>query len=161
MTPVVDGDTVYCSAAYNVGSSACKISKTDSGFEAIRLWFDPTSVLQSHWSTPICSHGYLYGISGQAQFGVAPLVCVELATGKVVWSHEGFGPGGCTLANGHILVLSDTGDLVLVKATPESYQEAGRSHVLAGKCWNSAGVRGGRIYVRNTKEGVSVDVQSR
>jgi outer membrane protein assembly factor BamB len=161
MTPVVGGDIVYCSAAYNIGSSACKISKTDGGFEASRLWFDPASVLQSHWSTPVCSHGYLYGISGQAQFGVAPLVCVEMATGRVVWSHTGFGPGGCTLVDGHILVLSDAGDLVLVKATPESFQEAGRSHVLAGKCWNSAGESGGRIYARSTKEGVSVDVQSR
>ncbi|MGA2173426.1 MAG: PQQ-binding-like beta-propeller repeat protein [Verrucomicrobiota bacterium] len=161
MTPVVSGDIVYCSAAYGVGSSACQISKTANGFEARRLWFQPANVLQSHWSTPVCSQGYLFGISGQAKFGAAPLVCVELATGKSMWSHEGFGPGGCTLVDGHVLVLSDAGDLVLVKATPAGYQEAGRSHVLAGKCWNSAGVSGGRIYARSTKEGVSVDVSVR
>jgi outer membrane protein assembly factor BamB len=141
-----------------VGSSACQISKTASGFEARRLWFQPANVLQSHWSTPVCSQGYLYGISGQAKFAAAPLVCVELATGKIMWSHEGFGPGGCTLVDGHVLVLSDAGDLVLVKATPAGYQETGRSHVLSGKCWNSAGVSSGRIYARSTKEGVSVDV---
>jgi len=114
--------------------------------------------LQSHWSTPVVSQGYLYGISGQAKHGVAPLVCVELATGKVIWSQNGFGPGGCTLVDGFVLVLSDAGDLVLVKATPDSYQEAGRSHVLAGKCWNTAGISGGRIYARSTKEGVSLNV---
>lgn len=158
MTPVVSGDIVYCSAAYGVGAGACKISKTDSGFQATQLWFQPASVLQNHWSTPVTKDGYLYGISGQAQYGKAPLVCVELATGKVMWSQAGFGPGGCTLVDGCVLVLSDAGDLVLVKASPDSFQEVGRSHVLAGKCWNSAGVSSGRIYARSTKEGVSLDV---
>jgi outer membrane protein assembly factor BamB len=158
MTPVVSGDMVYCSAAYNVGASACKITKTADGFKATQLWFQPANVLQSHWSTPVVRDGYLYGISGQAQFGKAPLVCVELATGKVMWSQAGFGPGGCTLVDGCVLVLSDAGDLVLVKASPQSFQEVSRSHVLAGKCWNSAGVSSGRIYARSTKEGVSLDV---
>jgi outer membrane protein assembly factor BamB len=158
MTPVVSGDIVYCSSAYGVGTGACKISKTDSGFQAAQLWFQPANVLQNHWSTPVVSHGYMYGISGQKQYGDAPLVCVEAATGKLMWSQKGFGPGGCTLVDGCVLVLSDAGDLILVKATPEGYQEAGRSHVLAGKCWNSAAVSGGRIYARSTKEGVSVDV---
>ena len=158
MTPLVSGDTVYCSAGYGIGTSACKITKTNSGFEASRLWFQPANVLENHWSTPVCSDGYVYGIGGQAQHATAPLVCVGLATGKIAWTHNGFGPGGCTLVDGCVLVLSDSGDLVLVKATPDSYQEVARSHVLAGKCWNSAGVSGGRIYARSTREGVCVSV---
>ena len=56
---------------------------------------------------------------------------------------------------------ADAGDLVLVKATPANYQEVARSHVLAGKCWNSASVSNGRIYARSTTEGVSLDVSLR
>jgi outer membrane protein assembly factor BamB len=161
ISPVVCGDIVYCSAAYGVGTSACKISKTADGFSAEQIWHQPANVLANHWSTPVYSQGYLYGISGQAKFGAAPLVCVEAATGKVMWSHAGFGPGGCTLVDGSVLVLSDAGDLVLVKATSESYQEAARSHVLAGKCWNAASVSNGRIYARSTREGASLDVSVR
>jgi outer membrane protein assembly factor BamB len=84
-----------------------------------------------------------------------------MATGRVLWSHEGFGPGGCTLVNGDVLVLSDRGDLVLVKASSAAYSEVARSHVLSGKCWNYASVSNGRIYARSTKEGVSLDVSSR
>jgi outer membrane protein assembly factor BamB len=157
ISPVVCGDVVYCSAAYGVGSSACKITRTDSGFEATEMWHQPAGVLANHWSTPVYSDGYLYGISGQAKFGAAPLVCVEVASGRVAWSQPGFGPGGCTLVGGNVLVLSDAGDLVLVKATPASYQEIDRSHVLAGKCWNSASISNGRIYARSTREGVSLD----
>ncbi len=157
ISPVVCGDIVYCSAAYGIGSSACRISKTANGFAATQLWYQPASVLASHWSTPVCANGCLYGLFGQAKFGQAPLKCVEMATGRVLWSHDGFGPGGCTLVNGHVLVLSDAGDLVLVKATPTAYTEVARSHVLAGKCWNYASISNGRIYARSTKEGVSLE----
>jgi outer membrane protein assembly factor BamB len=161
ISPVVCGDIVYCSAAYGVGTSACKISKSADGFAAEQLWHQPANVLANHWSTPVYTQGYLYGIAGQAKFGKAPLVCVEAATGKVMWSQAGFGPGGCTLVDGRVLVLSDAGDLVLVKATCDSYQEVARSHVLGGKCWNAASVSNGRIYARSTREGASLDVSVR
>jgi outer membrane protein assembly factor BamB len=161
ISPVVCGDIVYCSAAYKVGTAACKISKTADGFAAEQIWQQPATVLANHWSTPVYSQGYLFGISGQAQYGKAPLVCVEAATGKVMWSQAGFGPGGLTLVDGCVLILSDAGDLVLVKATPAGYQEVARSHVLAGKCWNAPSVSNGRIYARSTREGASLDVSLR
>ena len=161
ISPVVSGDIVYCSEAYGIGSSACRISKSAGGFAATRLWFQPANVIASHWSTPVCSKGYLYGLFGQAKFGQAPLKCVELATGRVMWSQPGFGPGGCTLVDGHVLVLSDAGDLVLVNATPTAYTESARSHVLAGKCWNYASISNGRIYARSTREGVSLDAAAK
>jgi outer membrane protein assembly factor BamB len=158
ISPVVSGEMVYCSAAYNVGASACAVAKGADGWTATQLWFNKE--LPNHWSTPVCSDGYLYGIYGQAKFGSAPLKCVELATGKVLWAHDGFGPGGCTLVNGHVLVLNDAGDLVLVKATPTAYTEVSRSHVLAGKCWNAPTISNGRIYARSTKEGVCLDASA-
>lgn len=157
MSPVVAGNIVYCSAAYGVGSSACQISKSGDSFSANRLWYQPANIIASHWSTPVCAGGYLYGIFGQAKFGQAPLKCVELATGRVLWSREGFGPGGCTLVDGNVLVLSDAGDLVLVKASPAAYTEVEREHALAGKCWNYASISNGRIYARSTREGVSLE----
>jgi outer membrane protein assembly factor BamB len=162
ISPVVSGDLVYSSAGYGVGSSVCRISKSGGdGFAATRLWYQPANIIASHWSTPVCANGCLYGLFGQAKFGQAPLKCVEMATGRVLWSHEGFGPGGCTLVNGHVLVLSDAGDLVLVKATPDAYTEVARSHVLAGKCWNYASFSDGRIYARSTKEGVSLEASAK
>jgi outer membrane protein assembly factor BamB len=158
ITPVVAEDVVYCSAGYGVGAGACRISKTAEGFTATQLWYEPVNVLNNHWSTPVCQDGYLYGLFGFKQFGRAPLKCVEIATGKVVWSKDGFGPGGCTLVDGYVLVLSDTGDLVLVKATPAGYSETARTHALTGKCWNVPCVSNGRIYARSTKEGVCLDV---
>jgi outer membrane protein assembly factor BamB len=158
MTPIVSGDIVYCSAGYGVGAGACRITKSGNGFEAAQLWFEPANVLNNHWSTPVCQNGYLYGLFGFKEFARAPLKCVEIATGKEMWSKEGFGPGGCTLVDGHVLVLSDAGDLILVKATPAAYSETARTHAVAGKCWSTPCVSNGRIYARSTKEGVCLDV---
>jgi outer membrane protein assembly factor BamB len=158
ISPVVSGDIVYCSAAYGVGAGACMIAKADGKFTATELWKQPANVIASHWATPVCHDGYLYGLFGQARFAKAPLECVDMKTGKVLWSQEGFGPGGLTFVDGHVLVLSDAGDLVLVKASPAAYTETARSHVLAGKCWNVAAVSDGEVYARSTKEGVCVKV---
>jgi outer membrane protein assembly factor BamB len=158
MTPVVSGDIVYCSAGYGVGAGACRVSRTGDSFTADRLWFEPANVLNNHWSTPVAYNGYIYGIFGFKEFARAPLKCVEAATGKVLWSKEGFGPGGCVLVDGHILVLSDAGDLVLVKASPAGYEETARTHAVSGKCWNAPCISNGKIFARSTKEGVCLDV---
>lgn len=156
-SPVVADNIVYCSAGYGVGASACRISKSDSGFTATQIWFKPAKDLNNHWSTPVAKDGYLYGLFGFKEYGSCPLKCVELATGKEMWSKSGFGPGGCVWVNGNILTLSDAGELVLVQAAPEKYTEVARAKALAGKCWSSPAVSNGRVYARSTKEGVCMD----
>ncbi len=161
MTPVVAGDIVYCSAGYGVGSGAYKISKSGGSFSAKELWFQPANVINNHWSTPVYKDGYLYGLFGFKEHGKCPLKCVELATGNVIWSQDGFGPGGCILVDGDLLVLGDAGQLVLVEATPKAYTEIARAKVLSGKCWSTPIVSNGRIYARSTKEGVCLDVSTK
>jgi outer membrane protein assembly factor BamB len=159
-SPVVSGDVVYVSRGYSVGAAACKITKTDSGFAAAQIWRVPGNDDANQWSTPVVVNGYVYGLFGQAAFATGPLKCVDLATGKIKWTKAGFGPGGINLVDGNLLVLSDAGDLVLVKAAPDAYTELARSHVLAGKCWNSVAISNGRIYARSTKEGVCLEIPS-
>jgi outer membrane protein assembly factor BamB len=102
----------------------------------------------------------LYGLFGFKEYGKAPVKCVEIATGKVLWSKEGFGPGGCTLVDDNVLVLSDTGEVILIKASTKGYEEIGRKKAVAGKCWSTPAVSNGRIYARSTKEGACLEVGS-
>lgn len=159
-SPVVSGDIVYVSKSYGVGSAACKVSKTDGSYTATQIWKLTSNDLTSHWSTPVAVNGYLYGIFGQAKFATAPLKCLNIATGEEMWSQAGFGPGGVNLVGGNLLVLSDAGELVLVKAAPDAYHEMTRAHILTGKCWNSVAISNGRIYARSTTEGVSLNLTS-
>lgn len=158
MSPIVSGDIVYCSAGYDVGGGACRIVRKGDGFEAKELWKKPgNKEVANHWSTPVCKDGYLYGMFSFKRYGVGPLKCVELATGKVMWEKPGFGAGNVILVGDKIVALADNGELVLVRASPAAYEELARAKVVDGKCWSTPALADGKLYVRSTKEGVCLE----
>lgn len=160
ISPVVEKDIVYVSAGYGVGAGACKITKKGNTYEATELWRTPAK-LPNHWSTPVVKDGYLYGMFQFKEYGSGPLKCVELATGKEMWSQAGFGPGNVILVDNHLMVLGDAGQLVLVEASPKAYNEVARASVIAGKCWSTPALADGKVYLRSTKAGVCLDIGSK
>jgi outer membrane protein assembly factor BamB len=156
-SPIVSGDLVYCSAGYGVGAGLCKIKKTDTGLVAEEVWRKPNQLF-NHWSTPVCLNGYLYGMFSFKDHGKGPVKCVKLATGKEMWSKDGFGPGNVIYAGDLIVALSDKGEVVLIEATPQAYKELARADVVDGKCWSTPTLSNGHLFVRSTKEAVCLDV---
>jgi hypothetical protein len=78
--------------------------------------------MQCHWNTPIHVDGYLYGCSGRhPQNG--ELRCIELATGKVMWSEPGLTRTSLLLMDGHFLCLGEDGILRLLKVNQHKYEE--------------------------------------
>ena len=152
-SPVSQGDHVYCSAGYGVGAGLFRI---DGGSTAREVWFKPNE-LMNHWSTPVVHDGHLFGLFEFKKYGRAPLQCVDLKTGEIKWSQRGFGPGNCILVGDRLAVLSDSGSLVIVEATPQEYREIGRSQVIEGKCWSTPAYSQGRIYIRSTKEAACIE----
>ncbi len=155
-SPVVSGDIVYCSAGYNVGSSAARIAKKGEDWSATELWRLTGNKICNHWSTPVALNGHLYGMFSFKEYGKGPLKCVEMATGIEKWAQPGFGPGNVTLVDGQLLVLTDAGELVLVKPDPSGYRESARMKAVQGKCWSTPVVSQGRALVRSTREGASL-----
>ena len=158
-SPVVAGDVVFCTAGYEIGGAACRVIKTEGGFEAKELWrVKGDQPLGSLWSTPVQKDGYLYGMISFKRFGRGPLKCVDFKTGEVKWEQAGFGAGQVMLAGNRLLALSDAGEVVIAQASPDRYQELARFKGVAGKCWSSPALDGGRLYVRSTKEGACFDL---
>jgi outer membrane protein assembly factor BamB len=160
-SPVVDGDIVFCTAGYGIGGAACQVTKKGNAFEAKELWrIKGDATAASLWSTPVCKDGFLYGMISYKNFGSGPLKCVELRTGTVKWEQAGFGAGNVILAGDKLIALSDDGQVALVKATPDGYQELGRTKAITGKCWSTPALSNGKLYVRSTKEGACLDLGS-
>lgn len=157
-SPVVDGDIVYCSAGYGVGAGAYRISRVGEAWQSAELWRKTGNDLANHWSTPVVRDGHLYGMFSFKEYGKGALKCVELATGREVWSAPNFGPGGVVLAGGVLVALTDRGEVVLVDPRPSGYKEIARTKAVEGKCWNHPTVSGGRIFARSTQEGACLDV---
>lgn len=152
-SPVVSGDIVYCSAGYGVGAGAVRIAKTAAGFSATEIYRMPgNQPLANHWSTPVVKDGYMYGMFQFKEYGKGPVKCVDIATGDVKWTKEGFGPGHVVLMGNEVVALSDAGEIVRFAAEPAAYKELSRQKVLEGKCWTTPSISGGRLFVRSTKE---------
>jgi len=74
---------------------------------------------------------------------------MDWESGEEKWAHRGWGCGSVVGCGDRLLVLSDTGTLVVVRATGESYQELGQFPLLDGKCWTVPVLVGDRLYARN------------
>ncbi len=151
-SPVVWNDIVYCSSGYGVGASCFKISKAGSGLKADRIWRRENECF-NHWSTPVVKDGYLYGMFSFKEYGVGPVACVDIRSGKDMWKKEGFGPGQVVLADKTVVAISDKGEIVMIESNPEKYVELSRTQVLGGKVWSYPIIAYGHLFARSTKEG--------
>jgi outer membrane protein assembly factor BamB len=144
--PVVVGDLLFLTASYQTGAVLLRVRK--DGVEEV--WKGDDS-LSCHYNTPVYHDGFLYGLDGRQERG-ARLRCVELKTGRVKWSRDGFGCASLLVADGRLLALTENGDLVLLEATPDGYREKARAAVLAGPCRAELALADGRLYGRGDKK---------
>jgi outer membrane protein assembly factor BamB len=145
-TPVVVGDRLFFTACYETGAILVRAKK--DGIE--ELWSNDRS-LSCHFGTPVVHDGCLYGFHGRQETGTE-MRCVDLKTGRVRWSKEGFGCGSMILAEGNLIVLSEGGELVLVEGKSNKYREKARAAVLTGPCRASMALANGRLYARDNKK---------
>ncbi len=157
-SPIVEGNTVYCSAGYGTGAGTFTVEKKGADWKANQLWREKGK-LENHWSTPVVKDGYVYGLFGFKQYKTMPIKCIELKTGKEIWSEDGFGQGGTIVVGDNILIQGDQGQLVLIKATPEKYTELARAQILSGDCWNNPSVANGYVLSRSKSQIVCLDLR--
>ena len=147
---VIDENHVFISAAYGHGSALVKLTQAADGFQAKEVW--KNLHMKNKFNRSVLYEGYVYGLDE------AILACVNPRTGELQWKGGRYGYGQVLLASGHLIVLTENGDLVLVKATPESHQEVARFSALRGKTWNHPALADGRLIVRNQTEMACYDV---
>ena len=77
--------------------------------------------------------------------------CVDIKTGAIKWSLGGFGQGSVIAAGDRLIVLSDNGELAILKATPDKAEILARTQALGGKTWTQPALADGKLYLRNAK----------
>ncbi|GBD35623.1 Outer membrane protein assembly factor BamB [bacterium HR36] len=147
-TPLVIGDLVFLASGEQMGCAVYRLSATRPQL----VWESrgPRSVLKTYWANAVHHNGYLYGISGEFS-SVLSLNCVELKTGKLIWSVSRFGKAALTLADGHLFIVTKTGDLVLAEATPVAYREKARIKGFLGDNRTVPTIANGKLYLRDRK----------
>ncbi len=154
--PYVVGERVLVSSGYAKGSS---LLVPQAGDEPEELW--RTRELRNQMSPGVVIDGALYAVDGDAGRETA-LKCLEIDSGTVVWNESGLGSATLVAADGHLLVLSEQGELLIAPATVDGFDPRGRVKILEGKCWTTPVLSGGRLYARNASGTVvCVNLQSR
>ena len=87
-------------------------------------------------------------------FDGAILACVDLADGQRKWKGGRYGNGQLVLLPDQdlLIVMTEEGELALVRATPDQFTEVARFPMLAGKTWNHPVLVGDVLLVRNGEE---------
>jgi outer membrane protein assembly factor BamB len=98
--------------------------------------------------------GHLYGFDQKA------FTCVDVETGARTWRRGRYGFGQVLLleSSAALLVLAESGEVVLVAADPTAHRELGRVEAMTAKTWNHPIVVGNRLFVRNGEEAVCYDL---
>ena len=149
----VEPDLLFVSASYDIGALTLRLKTANGTLGVEEAW--QSKVMRNHFNSSVPLDGYLYG------FDNATFKCVEAATGEQRWAKRGrMGKGSLIYADGHLLVLTETGRLLLVPATPDSYLEKAAVQVLQGRCWTAPALSGGRLFLRNRDEMVALDLRA-
>ncbi len=154
-SPLIVGDVIFVSASYGTGATALRFGS--SGLTPI--WSSDDS-LSSHYATAVHREGTLYGFHGRQEYGQS-FRAVELLTGKVLWSEDGFGAGTVTLAGDKLIVLRESGELVVAEASPKGFRALARSRLLPGTVRAYPALSDGVLYLRNETTLAAFDVRAR
>jgi outer membrane protein assembly factor BamB len=150
--PIVLGDDrVFLSSGYGTGAAVIEITAAGPRFSVREVWRN--NRMKNQFTSSVVHEGFVYGLDGSI------LACVDAATGELQWKSGRYGYGQVLLANGHLIVLAENGDLALVRATPDRHEEIVRFPALSGKTWNHPAVAGGYLLIRNLAEMAAFDLR--
>jgi len=158
--PVYEEPYLLTCAAFRGGA---RVLKLDAGATPRVVW--QSKELSTDIFSSLILKGHIYGfdLHDFQPRGTRPargrFKCIELATGKVRWATDQTGHAMVIAAEGKLILLNEGGQLILVRATPEKYEELSRTWVLPGEhdlWWTPPSLSRGRLFVRNQKQAVGL-----
>lgn len=149
---LIDDRRVMISTGYGSGAAAIELTPGGDGTVAVHeLW--RTNRMKNQFTSSVVHDGFVYGLDE------AILACLDATTGELKWKGGRYGYGQVMLAEGHLIVVTEGGDLALVRATPEKHEELVRFAAIEGKTWNHPAIADGFLLVRNGSEMAAFDLR--
>ncbi len=140
-----DGD-ILVSRGNKTGMRRIAVAHGSGGWTIEERW---TSFrLKPYFSDFVVHDDYAFGFDGSI------LACMDVEDGKRKWKGGRYGSGQLVLLADQdlLLVLSEQGELALVRATPDQFTELARFPAIEGKAWNHPVLAGDVLLVRNGQE---------
>ena len=157
-TPVwLGNDQFWISAAYKLGCGVIEIKRDGDQWNVNENWKNKTSLL-ALYSHSLVVDGHVYGCHGD--LSAFMIKCVDLKTGEVKWDEPLEKREWLLAVDGHLLCWSETGILKLLELTPKDYvRKAELPKMLAPKAWAAPAMADGRLYLRDQKNALCLDLR--
>ncbi|HRC84421.1 MAG TPA: PQQ-like beta-propeller repeat protein [Thermoanaerobaculia bacterium] len=140
-----EGDVLI---AVNADSGTRRLAVTQQGasWNVQERW--TSNGLKPYFNDFVVHRGHAFGFDGRI------LSCIDLANGERKWKGGRYGNGQLVLLPDQdlLLVLTELGELALVKATPDQFTELARFPAIEGKTWNHPVLVGDVLLVRNGEQ---------
>ncbi|HEX5702550.1 MAG TPA: PQQ-binding-like beta-propeller repeat protein [Pyrinomonadaceae bacterium] len=146
---VVGANRFFISSGYGKGAALVEVN----GANARAVWENIN--MKNKFNSSVLHQGHVYGLDE----GI--LSCVDVNTGERKWKGGRYGYGQLLLAGGNLIVITETGELVLVKAAPDQFSELARFQAIEGKTWNYPAIAGGRLIVRNANQMAAYNIAAK
>jgi outer membrane protein assembly factor BamB len=129
-----------------VGIRRLAVARGEAAWSVEERW--TSRGLKPYFNDYVVHDGHAYGFDGNI------LACIDLADGRRKWKGGRYGAGQLLLLADQdlLLVLSEDGELALVKAAPDQFTELARVPGIEGKTWNHPALVGDVLLVRNGQE---------
>ena len=152
--PVIIGDNrIFLSAGSGIGGLALEITRDGDRLTARELW--RSNRMKNAITSSVYHDGFIYGLDSMI------LACIDAANGELKWKGGRYGHGQTLLAGGHLVITTEEGEVVLVRATPEGHQEIGRTKAVEGRTLNHPALVDGFLLVRNGAQMAAFDLRAR
>jgi hypothetical protein len=140
-----DGD-VLISVSEQSGTRRLAVARGPGGWTVEERW--TSSGLKPYFNDFVIHNDHAFGFDGSI------LACIDLKDGSRKWKGGRYGNGQLVLLPDQdlLLVLSEEGELALVRATPDRFTELARFPAIEGKTWNHPVLVGDVLLVRNGQE---------
>lgn len=146
---IAGGDVLIGSGsglASAVGMRRLAVARGPAGWSVQERW--TSNGLKPYFNDFVVHKGHAFGFDGSI------LACIDLEEGRRKWKGGRYGHGQMVLLPDQdlLLVLSEEGELALVKAAPDRFAEVARFPAIEGKTWNHPVLVGDVLLVRNGEE---------
>lgn len=143
VTPVRVGDLLVFSGVRR-GTAAYRLNA--KGAPPTPAWANADAAF--YMSTPVADGQHLYGLGSKRK---GQYLCLDAKTGRTVWSTTGReGTQAAVLsAGGHVVWLTNEGDLVVSRKNPKMFEQVARYTVADGGVWTQPVLMGRTVLIKS------------
>jgi hypothetical protein len=123
--------------------------------QATELW--SANRLRLHHGNAIRIDDAIYFSSG-GKGSQAILSAVHARSGKIFWQERSIEKATFVWADGKLITLDQDGNLMIAHPSPEGFKIAAKAPLLTNLSWTPPALVGTRLYIRDRKSMMSVDL---